>query len=79
MAFYNNFSVTAFDDGTIHKSCGEQLNLRSDKVVYYGGILVYAIYTQANDVCVSFVGNHGCYCDPKAEDFTGAHGGEHHC
>jgi hypothetical protein len=79
MGHYNNCIITAFDDGTIHRSCGEKLNLAGDERVCNGGVLVYAIYVRSNEVCVSFVDNYGCYCNPDANEFTGAHPGEHHC
>jgi hypothetical protein len=79
MAYYKNCIITAFDDGTIHRSCGDKLNLASDDKVYDGRILVYALYTRANEVCASFVENHGCYCDPDGENFVGGRPGDHHC
>jgi hypothetical protein len=79
MVTYKNCIITAFDDGTIHKSCGEKLNLAADQLVYSGGILLYAFYVRSNEVCASFVEDHGCYCDPDGESFVGGRPGDHHC
>jgi hypothetical protein len=80
---FNDCLITAFDDGTIHKTCAVPPNL-GDRAINTSGRLVTRMYidtvpgTTTQEMCVAFAED-GCYCDPDAEDFSGAHPGERRC